>query len=122
MDLSAKSFDAPDESRPFEHGHVEAVVLGGRTISRMTFEPGWRWSEHVQPLAGTHSCQVTHVGYLLKGQLAVRMDDGTEAVAGPGQVVVVPPGHDGWVVGAEECVMLDWGGEDYARLAAPVVA
>ncbi|WP_026925215.1 cupin domain-containing protein [Glycomyces arizonensis] len=117
MDLNARSFEAPDDSRPFEHGHVEVVVLEGRAVSRMTFEPGWQWSEHVRPLVGTESCQVAHVGYLLRGRLAVRMDNGTEAVAGPGQVVIVPPGHDGWVVGAEECVMLDWGGDDYAPTA-----
>jgi hypothetical protein len=120
VDLTAKSFEAPDQSRPFEFGHVEVVLLGGRPVSRLTFEPGWRWSEHVRPLAGTGSCQVAHVGYLLKGRLAVRMDDGTEAVAGPGHTVVVPPGHDGWVVGDDACVMLDWGGGDYAATGPPL--
>lgn len=114
MQLTAKSFRSPDESRAFDHGRVDVVALGGHSVSRMTFEPGWRWSEHVRPLAGTDTCQVTHVGYILQGRLAVLTDDGVEAVARPGQVVFVPAGHDGWVVGQEACVMLDWGGEDYA--------
>lgn len=114
MELSAKSFTDPDESRPFDHGRVDVVHLGEHSVARMVFHPGWVWSEHVRPLAGTGSCEVLHVGYLLQGRLAVRMDDGTEAVATPGMAVVVPGGHDGWVVGEEDCVMLDWGGQAYA--------
>jgi quercetin dioxygenase-like cupin family protein len=123
MILSARSFEDADETRPFERGQVAVVDLGGRPVSRMTFDPGWRWSRHVKPLVGTESCGIFHVGYLLSGRLAVRMDDGTEAVAGPGEVVTVPPGHDGWVVGDEACVMLDWGGTDYALpLTVPGIA
>lgn len=116
MPLAAKRFEDPDEVRAFEHGHLDVVEVDGHSVGLATFEPGWRWSEHVRPVAGTESCRVTHVGYLLRGRLAVRMDDGTEAVAGPGDVVAVPAGHDGWVLGDEPCVMLDWGGgADYAR-------
>lgn len=115
MTLAAKNLDRPDEVRPFDHGSMSVVEVAGRTVGRVVFEPGWRWSQHVQPIAGTASCEVTHVGCVLSGQLAVRMDDGAEAVAGPGDVVVVDPGHDGWVVGEEPCVMLDWAGsETYA--------
>jgi len=111
---TAGEFERPDESRVFDHGRVDVIRLGGHPVSRMTFHPGWVWSRHVRPLVGTGSCRVLHIGYLLQGRLAVRMDDGAEAVASAGQAVLVPPGHDGWVVGDEDCVMLDWGGGAYA--------
>lgn len=108
----------PDERRRFPHGELTVVEVAGVTVGRAVFQPGWRWSDHVRPLAGTDSCQVAHVGYLLSGRMCVRMDDGREATAAAGDVVVIPPGHDGWVVGDEPCVMLDWsGGADYARSA-----
>lgn len=114
--LRAANLDRADEVREFPHGSMSVVTIGGAVVGRAVFEPGWRWSEHVRPTAGTDSCQVRHVGSILSGRLAIRMDDGTEAVCGPGDVFVVPPGHDGWVVGDEACVMLDWaGGEEYAR-------
>lgn len=117
--LAAKNLDAPDETRRFRHGEMALVTVAGVTIGRAVFQPGWRWSTDVAPLAGTPSCQVTHIGYVVSGRLAVRMDDGTEAVAGSGDAFVIGPGHDGWVVGDEPCVMLDWsGGADYARAAA----
>ena len=109
-DLGAKRFDSPDETRPFEKGRIDLVHFGDITVGRGTFEPGWRWSEHVKPIAGTDSCQVQHVGYVLSGGMGVRMDDGTEAEAGPGDVVVIAPGHDAWIVGDEPCVLLDFGG------------
>lgn len=116
MGLVAKRFEEPDEVRRFELGHLDVVEVDGHPVGLATFEPGWVWSRHVRPIAGTGSCRVAHLGYVLQGRLAVRLDDGTEAVAGPGDVVAVPAGHDGWVVGDEACVMLDWaGGADYAR-------
>lgn len=116
LTLAAKNLDSPDESRRFSRGRMDVVTVAGVTVGRAVFEPGWRWSDDVAPVAGTGSCQVAHVGYIVSGRLAVRMDDGTEAVAGAGDAVVVSPGHDGWVVGDEPCVMLDWaGGADYAR-------
>lgn len=116
MTLAAKNLDRPDELRRFDHGSMAVVDVAGVVVGRAVFEPGWRWSDHVRPLADTESCQVAHVGCVLSGQLCVRMDDGGEAVAGPGDVFVISPGHDGWVVGDEPCVMLDWsGGGDYAR-------
>src|ERR671916_2721382 len=109
-ELDVKSFDSPDETRPFEgKGKADVVNLGGRTIGKGTFEPGWRWSENVKPIAGTDSCQVSHLGYCVSGRMKVMMDDGTEGEVGPGQVVAIPPGHDAVVVGDEACVLIDFG-------------
>lgn len=108
--LAGGSLDHPDETRHFDHGHMAVVEVAGHVVGRAVFEPGWRWSEHVRPVAGTESCQVRHVGYILSGAMTVVMEDGRTASAGPGDVVVIDPGHDGWVDGDEACVMLDWGG------------
>jgi quercetin dioxygenase-like cupin family protein len=109
--LERKRFDSPDEVRPMSgKGSVEVVRIGGGVVGRVTFEPGWRWSEHVKPIAGTDSCQAGHLAYIVSGRQAVRMDDGTELEFGPGDVVAIPPGHDGWVVGDEPCVLLDFAG------------
>ena len=108
--IEVKSFDKPDETRQFEgKGHADVVNVGGRTIGKGTFEPGWRWSENVKPIAGTDSCQVSHLGYVVSGRMAVRMDDGSEGEVGAGDVVAIPPGHDAWVVGDEPCVLVDFG-------------
>jgi quercetin dioxygenase-like cupin family protein len=105
-----KNFSSPDETRPFPaKGKADLIEVGGRTVARVTFEPGWRWSEHVKPLAGTDSCQVSHLGYVLSGRMHVTMDDGTEADAGPGDVIALPGGHDAEIVGDETCVVLDFG-------------
>src|SRR5438552_852124 len=109
--LDAKNFDRPDETRPFAgHGKMEIVKVGDGTIGRGVFEPGWRWSDDVKPIAKTESCQVHHLGYVLSGRMRVRMNDGTEAEVGPGSVFEIDPGHDAWVVGDESCVMLEFGG------------
>ena len=105
--LQQKNLDSPDETRTFENGKAQVVTLGDFSASRLTFEPGWRWSEHVKPLAGTDSCQVLHTGYQVSGRLRVRMVDGTEKEYGPGDAYVIPPGHDGWVVGDEPVVTVD---------------
>jgi quercetin dioxygenase-like cupin family protein len=108
--LDAKTFDKPDETRSFaSHGRMEIVKVGGLTVGRGTYEPGWRWSEHVKPLAGTDACEASHAGYILSGRMVIRMSDGTESEAGPGAVVVIEPGHDAWVVGDEACVFVDFG-------------
>lgn len=121
MILASKNLNTPDEVRSFDHGEMAVVTVAGVSVGRAVFEPGWRWSVDVRPLAGTTSCRVAHTGYVLAGRICVRMDDGTEAVAGPGDVFVIAPGHDGWVVGDEPCVMLDWSGSaDYARAAAAI--
>jgi uncharacterized cupin superfamily protein len=114
-----KSFDSPDEVREFEgKGRAKVVQLAGHAIGLGTFEPGWKWSENVKPIAGTESCQVSHLAYVLSGSMRVRMDDGTETEIATGDVVAIPPGHDAEVGGPEPCVMVDFGefGE-YAKRA-----
>ena len=116
--LQQKNLDTPDETRTFENGKAQVVTLGDFSASRLTLEPGWRWSEHVKPIAGTDSCQVLHTGYQLSGRLHVRMEDGTEKEYCPGDAYVIPPGHDGWVVGDEPVVTVDMStvtAEHYAR-------
>ncbi len=115
--MEVKSFDSPDEVRQFEgNGKADVVTIGGRAVGRGTFEPGWRWSENVKPIAGTDSCQTSHLGYVMSGRMRVKMDDGTEQEVGPGNVVAIPPGHDAETVGDEPCVMLDFGEfGDYAK-------
>jgi len=115
--IEVKRFDAPDETRPFEgRGQAAVVQVAGRTIARGVFEPGWRWSENIKPIAGTDSCETSHLGYCVSGSMRVRMDDGSEQVMGAGDVVAIPPGHDAEVVGDEPCVFLDFGEVDaYAK-------
>jgi mannose-6-phosphate isomerase-like protein (cupin superfamily) len=105
-----KRFDAADEIQSIPKGKKEFVNLDGLQVLRNTLEPGWRWSESVGPIMKTNTCPVRHVYYVLSGRLAIRMDDGSSAELGPGEVGLVPPGHDGWVVGDEACVILDFGG------------
>jgi quercetin dioxygenase-like cupin family protein len=114
-ELRIERFDSPAETRAFDKGRFELIEVGGMTIGRATYEPGWKWSEHVAPTAGTESCQVEHVGLVLSGQAAVRMDDGTERVLEPGDLFHVPPGHDSWVIGDEPYVSLHFvGADEYA--------
>ncbi len=112
-----KSFDSPDETRPFEgKGKADVVNIGGRVVGRGQFEPGWRWSNNVKPIAQTESCEVSHLGYCVQGRMKVVMDDGTEGELGPGEVVAIPPGHDAEVVGDETCIFIDFGEfGDYAK-------
>ena len=115
MELEFKRFEDAEEVRTFERGTFEVVRIGGMTIGRARYEPGWKWSEHVGPTAGTATCQVEHVGLVVSGQAAVRMDDGTERVMREGDLFYVPPGHDSWVVGDEPYVSLHFlGASDYA--------
>ena len=115
--LEVKRFDSPDETRPFkDKGKAEMVQVAGRTVGKGVFEPGWKWSEHVKPIAETDSCEVSHLGYCVSGRMKVYMDDGTEGEASPGDVVAIPPGHDAEVVGDEPCVFLDFGQiDEYAK-------
>ena len=115
--LEAKSLNSPDETRPFAaKGKAEVVKLGGVTVGRGVFEPGSKWSEHVKPIAGTPSCQASHVGYVVSGRMRIKMDDGTEAEVGPGDAFVAAPGHDAWTLGDEPCVALDFQGmAEYAK-------
>lgn len=116
--LVRKSLDSPEETRPFEDGKgkLELVNLEGGAVGRATFEPGWQWSKHVKPIAGTDSCQSSHMGYVISGRMGVRMDDGEQTEFGPGDFMVCPPGHDAWIEGDEACVVIDWQGvADYAK-------
>jgi uncharacterized cupin superfamily protein len=117
MAAEAKNFTSPDETRPFKgNGQAKAVELAGHTVLEGTFEPGWKWSENVKPIAETDSCQAAHFGYVLSGSMRVYMDDGTELQIKAGDVVAIPPGHDAEVTGSEPCVMVDFGEiGDYAK-------
>jgi len=111
-----KSLNSPDETRTFPKGKVEMVVVGGVTFGRATFDPGWKWSEHVKPIAKTQSCEASHTLCQISGHMHIRMDDGTEIALGPGDVGIIAPGHDAWVVGNEPVVAIDITGlVDYAK-------
>jgi quercetin dioxygenase-like cupin family protein len=106
------------ELRPFKDGKgtLEVVETGSGMVGRATFEPGWKWSEHVKPIAGTDSCQAPHMGYVISGRMHVVMDDGSESDFGPGDLMIAPPGHDAWTIGDQACVVVDWQGvADYAK-------
>ena len=105
--MEKKTLSTPDEKRSFDKGQVELVTLGGVTFGRATLQPGWSWSTCVKPIVGTESCQAPHLQYHISGRLRVRMDDGSEDEFGPGEVSLLPPGHDAWVVGAEPVVVID---------------
>lgn len=116
--LIRKSLDAPEETRKFEanKGQLNLVTTDSGPVGRARFEPGWRWSEHVKPIAKTESCQAAHVGYVISGRMKIVMDDGTADEFGPGDLMICPPGHDAWIVGDDACVVVDWTGfGDYAK-------
>jgi hypothetical protein len=104
--ITARRFEHPDEHRSFPLGGSDVITIAGVTLGLAKFEPGWRWSQSLKQKAGTESCQVEHLGYVLSGRLHTRMDDGTEMEAGPGDLVHIPAGHDGWVVGDEPVLFL----------------
>ncbi|HVP02982.1 MAG TPA: cupin domain-containing protein [Solirubrobacteraceae bacterium] len=110
--IQSKSLAEPEEVRPFQGGtgQVELVTLDSGPVGRGTFGPGWKWSDHVKPIAGTDSCQVHHLGWVASGRMRIVMDDGSEVEVGPGDVFDIPAGHDAWTVGDEPCVMIDFGG------------
>jgi hypothetical protein len=109
--LEHRSFDEPDEVRKGDNWRMELLDLaGGAQVGRITVQPGWRWTEHVGPVAGTDLCQAPHQQYQISGRIHVVMADGTELEAGPGDVTSLPPGHDAWVVGDEAVVAIDWQG------------
>ena len=114
--LTAINFTQPHEVREFPKGRLELITVNGVTFGKVTFQPGWKWSEHIKPLAGTNTCQAAHLGVQLSGKMHIIMDDGTTMDLGPGQVVNIPPGHDGWVIGDEPVVFIDITGmENYAK-------
>jgi len=117
--LEQKSLNRPDETRPFPDakGKVDVVTIGDHTMGRAVFEPGWRWSQHIKPIAGTPSCQATHTGYVLEGRMVVKMDDGSQVEYGASDAFYMPPGHDAWIVGDKRCVLIDFTG--VAKYAKP---
>ena len=111
-----KSFGKPDEIREFPKGKLELIKISNATIGRATFQPGWKWSESVQPIAKTKNCEAPHFQYHVSGVLMVKMDDGTILECKPGDVSLLPSGHDAWVVGTEPAVVVDFQGMlDYAK-------
>ena len=112
-----KRFEQPDETREFELGRFEVVHVGGVAIGRATYQPGWKWSEHVAPLAGTPFCEVEHVGLVVSGRAVVAMSDGRVIELTAGSLFYVPPDpHDSWVVGDEPYVSLHFlGADEYTK-------
>ena len=111
-------FDSPDETRTPEKTRVDVVRLGDTTAGRFTFEPGWKWSECIKPVAGTESCQARHVGVVQAGRMRVTHEDGTEMELTPGKAYVIEPGHDAEVLGDERFVGFEFesrSAEEYAR-------
>jgi uncharacterized cupin superfamily protein len=116
LEVVLKRFEKPDETRHFEKGKFELVHLAGMTIGRASYEPGWKWSEHVGKTSGTNYCQVEHVGMVISGRATAAMEDGNVIEMKAGDVFYIPPGHDSWVVGHEPYVSLHFmGAGDYAK-------
>jgi hypothetical protein len=109
-------FSSPNEVREFPHGHAELLNSESGVVGRLVLEPGWKWSNDVKPIAGTEWCEAPHFQYHVAGRLRVKMADGSEFEAGPGEVTSLPAGHDAWVVGDEPVVLVDFFGlTDYAK-------
>lgn len=109
MEMEKGTFSKPIKTVDLSGmGTLEVVGVGDITVSRMTFRPGWRWSEHVKSIVGGTSCQTHHYGFVTSGRLAVRMDDGSQEEFGAGDVWIIPPGHDAWVLGEETFVVLEF--------------
>ena len=115
--IEKKSFDSPDETRTPDKTKVEVVNLGGTTAGRSTFQPGWKWSECIKPVAGTESCQARHVGTVASGRLHIVHEDGSEVEIGAGDAYVIEPGHDAWVVGDEPYVAYEFESKTAAEFA-----
>jgi hypothetical protein len=114
--VEINDFSSPDEVRRPQNTTVEVVKIGGGEIGRYTFQPGWRWSEHIKPVVGTESCQTEHVGYLVSGTLCVVSDDGTSGQISSGSVYRIAPGHDAWVVDDQPVVVVEFqGAATYAK-------
>ena len=117
--VTCGNFNRPDERRDFKgHGHLDVLNFpDGTVVGKGVFEPGWKWSNDVKPIAGTQTCEASHVGYCLKGEMTIKMNDGKEFHIKAGDAFEIPPGHDAWVDGKEACELLDFGG--YASYAKP---
>jgi quercetin dioxygenase-like cupin family protein len=115
-DVILKRFDHPDEVRIFEKGKFELIHVGGMTIGRASYEPGWKWSQHVGAATGAKQCMVEHIGLVVSGRATAAMGDGRVIEMKPGDLFYIGPGHDSWVVGNEPYVSLHFmGAGDYAK-------
>ena len=117
MDLTLLNLDEPTETRTFERGRFELYSVGPMTVGRATYEPGWKWSEHVAASAGTPLCEVEHVGLVISGKAVAATGDGTVIELAPGTLFYIPPTpHDSWVIGDEPYVSLHFlGADSYAK-------
>jgi mannose-6-phosphate isomerase-like protein (cupin superfamily) len=116
MSVTVRRFETAEDARVFDKGRFDVLALAGLSVGRARYEPGWRWSTHVGAPAGLSTCSVEHVGLVLEGRAAIRMDGGEEVVVGPGDLFHCPPGHDSWVVGDVPYVSLHFlGATDYAK-------
>jgi mannose-6-phosphate isomerase-like protein (cupin superfamily) len=114
--LEVKNVGSPDETRKFEHGKLDLVNVGDGAVGLTTFQPGWKWSNDVKPIARTELCEAPHFIYQISGRMHVVMKDGSTHEFGPGDVGLIPPGHDAWVLGNEPAVAIDWSGaKNYAK-------
>ncbi len=105
--IQKKSTNMPDETKEFPNALIKTAKLDGITFNLATYQPGWKWSEDIKPTVKTESCQMKHTAYVISGRLHTKTDDGQEQDLGPGDVGIIPPGHDGWVVGDEPVQLLD---------------
>lgn len=105
--IESKSLNSPDQTTPFEKGKMETVTVAGVTLHQITFQPGWKWSDHMKPAVKTESCQKRHLMYIVSGKLKVVMNDGTQKELVAGDFTVIEPGHNAWVVGDEPAVTLE---------------
>ncbi len=108
--VETRDFMSPDEVRSPDKASIALVGLAGGQVGQYTFRPGWRWSECIKPIVKTDTCQVDHIGYVVSGRLGVRHEDGTEVEVGPGSVYRIAPGHDGWTIGSEPVVVVEFQG------------
>jgi hypothetical protein len=115
--IEVNDFAKPDDvRRPDPHATIEVVKITDGEVGRYTFQPGWRWSEHIKPVVGGDSCQTNHLGYLVSGKMGIRSDDGSTAELTPGCVYHIAPGHDGWVIGDDPVVVVEFqGAATYAK-------
>jgi quercetin dioxygenase-like cupin family protein len=111
--IHARAFDRPDETLPVEKASADRVAVGGISVWKLVFEPGWRYTQHMEE----DQCTMPHAAYIVSGRLRVVMEDGTAAEGGPDTVIVIAPGHDAWTVGDEPCVFIDFSESvDWERL------
>lgn len=106
--LAIKNLGNPDELRELPKTKIEVVNFDEVTLMRATFQPGWKWSECVKPTVNTQSCETPHINYIISGKMMVAMDNEPPKELGAGDVAVIPPGHDAWVIGTEPCVAIDF--------------